>query len=172
MLYCFVLKVRAAVSTPTIALKLRSNTGSSAAGGCRSNNYYRTLFKSLGGLSAICGKTSTEKWQLVAQNRKLFCFHPILTSRYFAMCGKFSLLPAKWKHRFACRRPNKLIYYTSPMFYERWLAKKIPTYLMLDSVLLFLTNIPHVTNVGLTENPTFLTWLMLHSLRIQHSSRD
>ena len=43
------------------------------------------------------------------------------------------------------------------MFYERWLAKKIPTYSMLDSVLLFLTNIPHVTNVGLTENPTFLT---------------
>ena len=33
---------------------------------------------------------------------------------------------------------------------------------MLDSVLLFLTNIPHVTNVGLTENPTFLTLLMLH----------
>ena len=37
---------------------------------------------------------------------------------------------------------------------------------MLDSVLLFLTNIVHVTNVGLTENPTFLKWLMLDSLRI------
>ena len=67
---------------------------------------------------------------------------------------------------------DKYIYYTSPMFYERWFAKKVPTYSMLDSVLLFLTNIPHVTNVGLTENPTFLTWLMLDSLRIQHSSRD
>ena len=33
---------------------------------------------------------------------------------------------------------------------------------MLDSVLLFLTNIPHVTNVGLTESPTL----------IQHYSRD
>ena len=52
--------------------------------------------------------------------------------------------------------------------YERWLAKKIPSYSMLDSVLPFLTNIPHVTNVGLTENPTFLMWLMLHSWRIQH----
>ena len=36
-----------------------------------------------------------------------------------------------------------------------WL--KSPNILNFDSVLLFLTNIPHVTNVGLTENPTFLT---------------
>ena len=63
---------------------------------------------------------------------------------------------------------NILHYYISRMFYERGLAKKIPTCSMLDSVLLFLTNnphvtnvgthresnIPHVTDVGLTENPT------------------
>ena len=55
---------------------------------------------------AICRKTSTEKWQLVAKNRKLFCFIrmwnkeqnlllSILASRDFAMSGKFSPLPAK-----------------------------------------------------------------------------
>ena len=36
--------------------------------------HYRTLFKSRESLYAICGKTSTEKWQLVAWNRKPFCF--------------------------------------------------------------------------------------------------
>ena len=31
----------------------------------------------------------------------------ILASHDFAMSGKFSPLPAKWKHRFAWRRPNE-----------------------------------------------------------------
>ena len=47
---------------------------------------------------------ATEEWQLVAWNRKLFAFIPTLASRDFAMSGKFSPLPAKWKHR----RPNNI----------------------------------------------------------------
>ena len=54
-----------------------------------------------------------KKWQLVPWNRKQFCFiswelNSLLScvvSCDFAMSGKFSPLPAKWKHRFDWRRP-------------------------------------------------------------------
>ena len=53
----------------------------------------------------------------------------ILAPRDFAISGKFSPLPANWKHRFAWRRPNERI----GLLYLCWKATKFYTCFLIRS---------------------------------------